>query len=254
MATTHANRLKGKVAIVTGSSKGLGAGIATQFALEGASVVVNYSASKDAADKVVAEIKSNGGTAVALKADMGNPKDVEAIFAATHKRFGRLDILVNNAGVYDFQPIEALSLESFRKHFELNVFGYLLAIRESLKYFGDEGGSIINMGSTVTIYGPVNASIYTATKGAIDGLTRALSNELAPRKIRVNVIKPGVVVTEGLTAGGFLEGEFGDEITAATPLKRLGTPEDVAPAAVYLASSESSWMTGEAIILSGGHR
>lgn len=254
MKTINSNRLEGKVAIVTGSSKGLGAAVAKQFALEGASVVVNYSASKDAADKVVAEIKSNGGNAIALKANMGNPKDVEAIFADANKHFGRLDILVNNAGVYDFLPLEALSLESFRKHFELNVFGYLLAIREAVKYFGDEGGSIINMSSTVTIFGPINASIYTATKGAIDGLTRALSNELAPRKIRVNAIKPGVVVTEGLTAGGFLESEFGDQVIAATPLGRLGVAEDVAPAAVYLASSESSWMTGEAIILSGGHR
>ena len=254
MNTTNANRLAGKVALVTGASKGLGAAVAKQFAWAGASVVVNYSASKDAADKVVAEIESSGGNAIALKANMGDAKDVAALFADAYQHFGRLDILVNNAGVYDFLPLEELSLESFRKHFELNVFGYLLAIREAVKYFGDEGGSVINMSSTVTVFGPVNASIYTATKGAIDGLTRALSNELAPRKIRVNSIKPGVVATEGVTAGGFLESEFGAQVTAATPLGRLGVAEDVAPAAVYLASSESSWMTGETIILSGGHR
>ncbi|WP_421943258.1 SDR family NAD(P)-dependent oxidoreductase [Pedobacter sp.] len=250
----NSNRLSGKVAIVTGSSKGLGAEIAKQFAREGASVIVNYSSSKAGAEAVVSHIENFGGKAKAIQANMGNPEDVSALFAQAYDAFGSLDILVNNAGVYDFLPIEQLSLESFRKHFELNVYGYLLAIKTSLKYFKKEGGSIINMSSTVTIFGPVNASTYTATKGAIDGLTRALSNELAQRKIRVNAIKPGVVATEGVVEGGFLDSDFGKETTAATPLGRLGLVSDISPAVVYLASEESAWMTGETIILSGGHR
>lgn len=254
MKTVNSNRLAGKVALVTGSSKGLGAAIAKQFALEGASVIINYSSSKEAAEAVVLEIENLGGKAKAIHANMGNIDDVNALFAETFEVFGPLDILVNNAGVYNFLPIEELTLESFRKHFELNVFGYLLSIKTALKYFNEAGGSIINMSSTVTIFGPVNASTYTATKGAIDGLTRGLSNELAPRKIRVNSIKPGVVATEGVEDGGFLHGEFSKSVIASTPAGRLGVASDIAPAAVYLASDESVWMTGETIILSGGHR
>jgi 3-oxoacyl-[acyl-carrier protein] reductase len=247
------NRLEGKVAVVTGASKGLGAAIARGFAAEGASVVVNYAASKDAAEQVVADIVGAGGKAIAVKADMSHPADVEALFKTASQTYGRVDVLVNNAGVYDFQPLENLSIELFRRHMELNVFGYLLAIKEAVKYMPD-GGSIVNMSSTVTIFGPENASVYTASKGAIDGLTRALSNELAPRKIRVNALKPGVVDTEGVQAGHFLETDFGPTITARTPLKRLGVPDDITPAAIFLASDESSWTTGEFLILAGGHR
>jgi 3-oxoacyl-[acyl-carrier protein] reductase len=247
------DRLKGKVAVVTGASKGLGAGIARGLAAEGASVVVNYAASKDAADHVVADIEAKGGQAIAVKADMSDPAQVEALFTEANRAFGRVNVLVNNAGVYDFQPLENLSIELFRRHMELNVFGYLLAVKEAVKYM-PEGGSIVNMSSTVTIFGPENASVYTASKGAIDGLTRALSNELAPRKIRVNAIKPGVVDTEGVQAGGFLKTEFGPAVTARTPLKRLGTADDVTPAAIFLASDESSWTTGEFFVVAGGHR
>jgi len=190
---------------------------------------------------------------VAIHADMSNEEQVRQLFVDTQNAFGSLDILVNNAGVYDFQPLQNLTLELFRRHFELNVYGYLLAIKEAVHYMS-AGASIVNMGSTVTIFGPTEASVYTASKGAIDGLTRALSNELAPQGIRVNGIKPGVVDTEGVQAGGFLTSGFGDALIAETPLGRLGRSEDVAPAAVYLASDESAWMTGEFIIMSGGQR
>lgn len=247
------NRLQGKIAVITGAAKGLGAATARRFGSEGASVVVNYATSKDAAEQVVGDILKAGGNAIAVKADMREPAQVEHLFAEVNRAYGRIDVLVNNAGLYDFQPLENISIELFRKHMELNVFGYLLAVKEAVKYMPD-GGSIVNMGSTVTIFGAPNASIYAASKGAIDGLTRALSNELAPRKIRVNVIKPGVVDTEGVQAGGFLQSDFGPAIISQTPLRRLGVPEDITPAAVYLASDESSWTTGEQFILAGGHR
>ena len=247
------NRLQGKVAVVTGASKGIGAAIARGFGAEGASVVVNYASSKEAADKVVGDIVAAGGAAMAVKADMSKPFEVEQLFAEANRAYGRIDVLVNNAGVYDFQPLENITLELFRKHMELNVFGYLLAVKEAVRYMPD-GGSIVNMSSTVTILGEPSSSVYTASKGAIDGLTRALSNELAPRKIRVNAIKPGVVDTDGLQAGGFLQTDFGPRILAETPLGRLGVPGDIAPVAVFLASDESSWTTGEFFILAGGHR
>lgn len=247
------NRLEGKVAVVTGASKGLGAAIARGVAAEGATVVVNYASSKAAADAVVADIVSAGGKAMAVKANMSDPAEVAELFAAASRAYGRVDVLINNAGVYDFQPLENLSIELFRKHMELNVFGYLLAVKEAVKYM-PEGGSIVNMSSTVTLFGPENASVYTASKGAIDGLTRALSTELGPRKIRVNAIKPGVVDTDGVQAGGFLQTDFGPAVTAHTPLKRLGVPDDITPAAIFLASDESSWTTGEFFTFAGGHR
>ncbi|MCG7595235.1 SDR family NAD(P)-dependent oxidoreductase [Mycobacterium sp. PSTR-4-N] len=247
------SRLDGKVAVVTGASKGLGAEIAREFAAEGASVVVNYARSKDAADGVVGGINDAGGSAVAIQADMSDETQVSEMFAEAHRVFGRLDVLVNNAGVYDFQPLQNLSRDLFRRHFELNVYGYLTAIKEAVGYMSP-GASIVNMSSTVTIFGPSEASVYTATKGAIDALTRSLSNELAPRGIRVNAIKPGVVDTEGVQAGGFLTSDFGRALVEETPLGRLGHSEDVAPAAVYLASDESGWMTGEYITMAGGQR
>jgi 3-oxoacyl-[acyl-carrier protein] reductase len=251
--TVVTHRLSGKTAVVTGASKGLGAEIARQFAAEGAAVVVNYSHSEDAADDIVKEIKRSGGTAMSIRADMSDDEQVSDLFARAHRAYGTLDVLVNNAGVYDFQPLQNLTRELFRTHFELNVYGYLLAIREAVQYM-TSGASIVNMSSTVTIFGPADASVYTATKGAIDAMTRSLSNELAPRGIRVNAIKPGVVDTEGVQAGGFLDSEFGRAIVDQTPLGRLGKSEDVAPAAVYLASDESSWMTGEYITMAGGQR
>ncbi|WP_176054708.1 SDR family NAD(P)-dependent oxidoreductase [Paraburkholderia caribensis] len=246
-------RLRGKVAVVTGGSKGLGAAIARSFGTESATVVVNYAKNAASAETIVEDIRRLGGRAVSIKADMTDPDQVTDLFRQTSEMFGRVDVLVNNAGLYEFAPIEALNRESFDRHFQLNVFGYLLAVREAIKHM-QPGGSIINMSSTVTMFGPENASVYTATKGAIDGLTRALSNELAKRRIRVNAIKPGVVHTEGVEAGGFLDSDFSVSVISRTPLKRLGTPEDIAPAAVYLASDESSWITGEFITISGGHR
>lgn len=252
--TNLTNRLKGKVAVVTGASKGLGAAIARRFGAEGAAVVVNYASSKEAAERVVDDINSAGGRGLAIKANMSDPTEVETMFAEANRAFGRLDVLVNNAGLYDFQPLENISLELFRKHMELNVFGYLLAIKEAVKYM-PAGSSIVNISSTVTMFGPENASVYTASKAAIDGLTRSLSNELIPRNIRINAIKPGVVETEGVEAGGFGEGtDFAAMIISKTPLRRLGKPEDIAHAAVYLASDESTWTTGEYIVLAGGHR
>lgn len=247
------NRLESKIAVVTGSAKGLGAAIARRFAAEGASVVVNYATSETAAEKVVSDIVDAGGRAVAIKGDMRDPAEVEHLFAEANRAFGRIDILVNNAGLYDFQPLENISIELFRKHMELNVFGYLLAVKEVVKYMPD-GGSIVNMSSTITMFGAPGSSVYAASKGAIDGLTRSLSNELAPRKIRVNAIKPGVVDTEGVQAGGFLQSDFGPAIISQTPLRRLGVPDDITPTAVYLASDESSWTTGEFFVLAGGHR
>ncbi|WP_433556081.1 SDR family NAD(P)-dependent oxidoreductase [Pseudonocardia xinjiangensis] len=246
-------RLQGKVAVVTGSARGLGAAIARRFGAEGASVVVNYSSSKSAANEVVDDVIKTGGDAIAVQAKMGDPAEIERLFAEANRTYGQIDVLVNNAGVYDFQPLENISIELFRKHMELNVYGYLLAVKEVVKYM-PTGGSIVNMSSTVTIFGPENASVYTASKGAIDGLTRALSNELAPRGIRVNAVKPGVVDTEGVEAGDFLHSDFGTNIRSRTPMGRLGVPDDIPPAVVYLASDESSWTTGEFIILAGGHR
>ena len=245
-------RLEAKIAVVTGSSEGIGAAIARLFGQEGASVVVDYAGSADKAEAIVAEITGSGGQAVAVQADMREPGDVARLFTTTIETFGKPNILVNNAGIYEFAAIEALTLSAFRNHMELNVFGYLLAIKEAVKHFGPAGGSIVNISSMVTSFGPSNAAIYTASKGAIDGLTRALSNELAPRKIRVNAVKPGIVETEGLHASHFLDAPQADMRREQMPLKRFGRPDDIAPAVVYLASDESAWMTGEFISLAGG--
>lgn len=245
-------KLTGKVAIVTGASKGIGAGIAKQLAAEGASVVVNYSSSKEGADKVVSEITAKGGQAVAIHANVAKQDDIERLFAETRKHFGKLDILVNNAGVYEFSPIESVNGEHFHKQFDLNVLGLLLSSREAAKYFDGEGGSIINISSIASTAAPAAASVYSATKGAVDTLTKSLAKELGPRKIRVNAINPGMVLTEGVTGAGLHQSEFRKDLEARTPLGRIGKVEDIAPAAVFFASSDSSWITGETLVIAGG--
>jgi 3-oxoacyl-[acyl-carrier protein] reductase len=245
-------KLQGKVAIVTGASKGIGAGIAKQLAAEGATVVVNYASSKQGAESVVKEIISKGGKAIAIQADVAKQADIERLFAETKKQFGKLDILVNNAGVYEFSPLEGVTGEHFHKQFDLNVLGLVLASKEAAKYFDGEGGSIINLSSLVSISGVPNASVYSATKGAVDSVTRSLAKELGPRNIRVNAINPGMVVTEGVQTAGFDQSDFRKDLEARTPLGRIGKVEDIAPAAVFFASNDSAWITGETLVIAGG--
>ncbi|PYY21247.1 MAG: oxidoreductase [Acidobacteria bacterium] len=247
-------RLAGKVAVVTGASKGIGASIAKYFAAEGASVIVNYASSKEGADRVVKEITGKGGNAVAVQADVSKEKDIERLFAETKKAFGRLDILVNNAGVYEFSPLEGVTEGHFHKLFDLNVLGLVLTSKEAAKYFGAEGGSIINVSSAVSTFAPPNTAVYTGTKGAVDAVTRTLAKELGPRKIRVNAINPGMVETEGVISAGFNEGDFRKQLESLTPLGRIGQVEDIAPAAVFFASKDSSWITGETLVIAGGLR
>jgi 3-oxoacyl-[acyl-carrier protein] reductase len=245
-------KLSGKVAIVTGASKGIGAGIAKAMAAAGASVVVNYSSSKKGADAVVDEIKRNGGKAIALHADMAKKAEIERLFSEAMRAFGRIDILVNNAGIYEFAPLAEITEEHFHKHFNINVLGLILASQQAARYFGREGGSIINISSLASMKAPATTAVYSATKGAVDTVTKALANELGPRKIRVNAINPGVVITEGVNAAGIPGSDFEKEAVAQTPLGRTGLPADIAPAAVFLASSDSSWITGETLVISGG--
>ncbi|HSH97576.1 MAG: SDR family NAD(P)-dependent oxidoreductase [Methylophilaceae bacterium] len=250
-----AKKLEGKVAVVTGASKGIGASIAKHYAAEGASVVVNYSSSKEGADKVVADILAAGGKAVAVHANVAKQADIERLFAETLKAYGKLDILVNNAGIYEFSPLESITEEHFHKQFNLNVLGLILTTQEGVKHFGAEGGSIINISSIVSsTFAPANAAVYSATKGAVDALTHSLSKELGPRNIRVNAINPGMVETEGVHTAGFAESEMRKYIEATTPLGRIGQPQDIAPAAVFLASADSSWITGETLFIAGGLR
>jgi len=250
----NTKKLDGKVAIVTGASKGIGAAIAKQFAAEGAAVVVNYSSSKEGADRVVDEIAKRGGKAIAVQANVANKKDIERLFAETKKAFGQLDILVNNAGVYEFVPLEDVTEEHFYKHFDVNVLGLLLTVQEAVKQFGSAGGSIINISSSASTSAPPGASVYSATKGAVDTITKSLAKELGPRKIRVNAINPGMVETEGVRAAGFLESDFQKMFESQSALGRIGQPDDIAPAAVFLASADSSWITGETLLISGGLR
>ncbi|HXE34247.1 MAG TPA: glucose 1-dehydrogenase [Verrucomicrobiae bacterium] len=245
-------KLKDQVAVVTGASKGIGAGIAKALAAEGASVVVNYSSSKSGADKVVAEITSKGGKAIAVQGDVSKQADVTRLFAETKKTYGHVDILVNNAGVYAFSPLESVTEESFHTHFNLNVLGLLLATKEALKLFTDKGGSVINVGSAISRLTPPNTSVYTGTKGAVDVITRSLAKELGPRKIRVNSINPGMIETEGVHTAGFAEGDFRKFVESQAPLGRIGQTDDISPTAVYLASSDSKYMTGEILPVSGG--
>ena len=247
-------KLNNKVAVVTGASKGIGAGIAKRLAAEGAAVVVNYSSSKESADKVVDEITKRGGKAIAVQADVGKKKDIDRLFAETKKTFGRLDILVNNAGVYEFSPLENVTEQHFHKHFDVNVLGLLLASQAALKYFGPEGGSIINISSGASTLTPANTSVYSATKAAVDAITRTLAKELGPRNIRVNAINPGMVITEGVVAGGFDKSDFRKQLESQTPLGRIGQTEDIAPAAVFFASQDSAWITGESLVIAGGLR
>ncbi len=248
------SKLSGKVAVVTGASKGIGAGIAKGLAAEGASVVVNYASSKEGADRVVAEIAAKGGKAIAVQGDVAKAADVQRIFAETKKAFGQLDILVNNAGVYQFTPLEEITEEQFHRLFNTNVLGLLLATQEAAKHFGAEGGSVINISSTVTAINPPGSAIYTGTKGAVDSVTHVLAKELGSRKIRVNSINPGMVETEGVHTAGFIGSDFQKQLESQTPLGRIGQPDDITPIAVFLASSDSGWLTGETLLASGGLR
>ncbi len=249
-------KLQGKVALVTGASKGIGAEIAIQLAGAGAAVVVNYSSSKGGADRVVAEITAKGGRAKAIQGDLSREGDVVRLFEDGLAAFGVLDILINNAGIYEFAPLEAITTEHFHRQFNLNVLGLILATREAVKRFGPSGGSIVNISSIVSTYAPATASVYSATKGAVDSVTRSLAKELGPRKIRVNSINPGLVVTEGTSSMGISasESEFHKGTVAQTPLGRIGQPGDIAPAAVFLASEDAAWITGETFYISGGLR
>lgn len=248
------SKLKDKVAVVTGASKGIGAAIAKALAAEGAAVVVNYASSKEGADRVVADIAAKGGKAIAVQGDVSKAKDVERIFAETKKQFGSLDVLVNNAGIYEFAPLSEVTEEKFHRLFNTNVLGLLLASQQAANLFGPKGGSIINVGSAVSSLTPPNSSVYTATKAAVDAVTGVLAKELGPKKIRVNSINPGMVETEGAHAGGFIGSNFEKGAVSQTPLGRIGQPNDIAPVAVFLASAESGWLTGQTILASGGLR
>jgi Dehydrogenases with different specificities (related to short-chain alcohol dehydrogenases) len=247
-------KLNGKVAVVTGASKGIGAGIAKHFAAEGAAVIVNYASSKTDADKVVDEITKHGGKAVAVQGNVAKKADVEKLFAAAEKAFGKIDILVNNAGVYEFVPLEEMSEQQFHRMFDTNVLGMLLVTQVALKHFNPDGGSIINIGSLASTLTPPTAVVYNATKGAVDAITRTLAKELGPKKIRVNSINPGMVVTEGAVAGGYTEGDMRKMFESQTPLGRIGETDDIAPAAAFFASDDSAWITGETLVIAGGLR
>ena len=249
------SKLADKVAIVTGASKGIGAAIAKHLAAEGASVVVNYASGKADAERVVADIAKNGGKAIAAQANVAKQSDIDRLFSETKKAFGRLDILVNNAGIYEFAPIEQVTETHFHKQFDTNVLGLILASQAAVKYFDGAGGSIVNISSVAATATPPNTAVYSATKAAVDAVTRALAKELGPRNIRVNAVSPGGVNTEGVRAAGMDTGDFAKELAARTPLGgRIGQPDDIAPAAVFLASSDSHWITGETLLVSGGLR
>jgi 3-oxoacyl-[acyl-carrier protein] reductase len=253
MSTNISKKLASKVAVVTGASKGIGAAIAKHLAAEGAAVAVNYASSKTGADKVVAEITSAGGKAVAIQGDVSKKADITRLFAETKKAFGRLDILVNNAGVYEFGPLENVTEEHFHKQFNLNVLGLLLTTQEAVKHFPAAGGSVVNISSVVGRHPLPGASVYSATKAAVDALTKSLAKELGPKKIRVNSLNPGMIETEGVHSAGFIGSDFQKQVVAQTPLGRIGQPDDVAKVAVFLASDDSGWVTGETLLVSGGN-
>ncbi len=250
--STNIKKLSGKVAVVTGASKGIGASIAKHLAAEGASVVVNYSSSKGGADQVVSDIKNSGGKAVAVKADVAKKADIEQLFAETKKNFGSVDILVNNAGIFEFLPLDQITEEHFHKQFNLNVLGLLLTTQQAVKDFGLNGGSIINISSVVSTFAPPGGSVYSGTKAAVDVVTKTLAKELGPRKIRVNAIQPGMIETEGTHAAGIIGSDFHKQAEAQTPLGRIGQPQDIGKVAIFLASDESGWVSGETIRVAGG--
>lgn len=246
-------KLTGKVAVVTGASKGIGAAIARALGAEGASVVVNYASSREGAEKVVEAIRAEGGKALAVKADVSKAAEAQALIDDALKAFGRLDVLVNNSGVYEFAPIEAITEESFDRLFNVNVRGLLFVTQAAAKHLS-EGGSIINIGSAATRITPPSSAVYTATKGAVDAITGVLARELGPRKIRVNSLNPGMVETEGTHSAGFIGSDFEKQLAAQAPFGRIGQPEEIADIAVFLASKESRWLTGETLLASGGLR
>jgi 3-oxoacyl-[acyl-carrier protein] reductase len=254
MSTANTKTLAGKVAVVTGASKGIGASIAKHLAAEGASVVVNYASSKTGADKVVTEINGAGGKAVAVQGDVSKKADIDRLFAETKKAYGRLDVLVNNAGIYEFAPLENVTEEHFHKQFNLNVLGLLLSTQAAVKYFPATGGSVINLSSVVGENPLPNAAVYSATKAAVDAITVSLAKELGPKKIRVNSINPGMIETEGVHSAGFMESEFQKTVLAQTPLGRIGQPEDIGRVAAFFASDSSGWVTGETLLIAGGMR
>jgi 3-oxoacyl-[acyl-carrier protein] reductase len=245
-------KLAGKVAIVTGASKGIGAAIATHLAAAGASVVVNYSSSKEGADRVVDQIAKRGGKAVAVQANVAEKSGIDRLFAETKTAFGRVDVLVNNAGVYEFAPLEGVTAEHFHRQFNLNVLGLLLTTQKAAESFGSEGGSIINISSVAGVNPPPGAAVYSATKGAVDAVTKSLAKELGARKIRVNSLNPGMIETEGVHTAGFIGTDFHKTIIATTPLGRIGQPDDIGPVAVFLASDDAGWVTGQTLLVSGG--
>jgi 3-oxoacyl-[acyl-carrier protein] reductase len=248
------NKLSGKVAVVTGASKGIGAAIAKHLAEEGASVIVNYASSKAGAEKVVDEITGKGGKAMAVQADVAKKADIERLFAETKKAYGAIDILVNNAGVYEFGNLEDVTEEHFHRQFNLNVLGLILSTQAAVKQFNSNGGSIINISSVASTATPAGGAVYSATKAAVDAVTKSLAKELGPRKIRVNAINPGMVETEGTHTAGIIESDFHKQVESQTPLGRIGQPGDIASAAAFLASSDSDWLTGETIVIAGGFR
>jgi len=248
------SKLTGKVAVVTGASKGIGASIAEHLAAEGASVVVNYASSKTGADAVVGRITAHGGKAIAVQGDVSKAADIVTLFAETKKAYGKLDILVNNAGIYEFLPLDAITSEHFHKQFDLNVLGLLLTTQEAVKLMGADGGSIVNVSSIVGQMPIPMASVYSATKAAVDAITVSLAGELGAKKIRVNSINPGMVETEGVHSAGFAESDFRKHVEATTPLGRIAQPRDIATAALFFASDDAGWVTGQTLVLSGGAR
>jgi 3-oxoacyl-[acyl-carrier protein] reductase len=254
MSTNITNKLAGKVAIVTGASKGIGAAIAKQLAADGAAVVINYASSKSDAEKVVAKITGAGGKAVAVQGDVSKKADVERLLAETKKAFGRLDILVNNAGIYEVSPLEQITEEHFHRQFNLNVLRLLFTTQEALKHFTPEGGSVVNISSVWSVNPMANAAVYCATKAAVDAVTKSLAKELGAKKIRVNSIAPGLIATEAVQNQGIIGSDFHKQILAQTPLGRLGQPADIGRIAAFLASDDSGWLTGETLVASGGWR